>query len=457
MTNYRERPLFLIIYQYFFMINSFNHYQNSLKREHNFTKKENKIQMNSEINNEKNIHFYPFSSREWVSSVYSYNKSFSKGLVANNFLLNLLVKSYLNMLQMKRTVFNRRRDNKIRYSADRVYTGRAELEHTNSKLLISLEIYNKKKALLEYKLKNFIMLIKFWKIVVMGKKKYIPYYKKRLLLTLKRNFVVLNKWNITFFVEKTSLFSYLLKTKWRNFYFNDYVPSIKKSTAAHLHNFYNTLNYSNKQLKKIYKLEKTLSHYTKNISFNTSLYKSLSLYLKNLGLISLLEKLYGKKTKIRLVESRAVHLNSNIFVSAVALKLRDRKNKVVRVLRKAVLKRVRIPDLHTLITFDDNVETLNKNNVVNNIKQQVVSGVRFEASGRLTRRLTAMRAVFKYRYAGSLKNIRSSFNNESTTMLRGYLKSNLQHSLVNSKTRNGTFGLKGWVSSHMIDFFTRFN
>lgn len=104
---------------------------------------------------------------------------------------------------------------------------------------------------------------------------------------------------------------------------------------------------------------------------------------------------------------------------------------------------VKIPDLHSLITFDDNTEVLHKNNVINNIKQQVVSGVRFEASGRLTRRLTAMRAVFKYRYAGSLKNIRSSFNNESSTMLRGYLKSNLQHSLINSKTRNGTFGLKG--------------
>jgi hypothetical protein len=33
-------------------------------------------------------------------------------------------------------------------------------------------------------------------------------------------------------------------------------------------------------------------------------------------------------------------------------------------------------------------------------------------------------------------------------MLRGYVKSNLQYTLINSKTRNGTFGLKGWVSSH---------
>jgi hypothetical protein len=35
-------------------------------------------------------------------------------------------------------------------------------------------------------------------------------------------------------------------------------------------------------------------------------------------------------------------------------------------------------------------------------------------------------------------------------MLRGYVKSNSQYTLMNSKTRNGTFGLKGWVSSHSL-------
>ena len=49
------------------------------------------------------------------------------------------------MLQKKRkTLFKRRRDNKIRYSANKVYTSRAELQHTNSKLLITLYTYNKK-------------------------------------------------------------------------------------------------------------------------------------------------------------------------------------------------------------------------------------------------------------------------------------------------------------------------
>ena len=205
----------------------------------------------------------------------------------------------------------------------------------------------------------------------------------------------------------------------------------------------NIPSYNIRLLKKLVRLQKILFNSLKLLNFNKSKFNCLNLNLRNFGLISLIEKLYDKKVEINLVELKSIHLNSDVFSSAVALKLRDRKNKAVRVLRKAILQMVRVPDLHTLITFDDNIEAMNKNNIINTIKQQVVSGVRFEASGRLTRRLTAMRAVFKYRYAGSLKNIRSSFNNKSSTMLRGYAKSNVQYTLINSKTRNGTFGLKG--------------
>jgi len=206
---------------------------------------------------------------------------------------------------------------------------------------------------------------------------------------------------------------------------------------------YKIPGYNIKLLKKFIRLQKILFNSIKLIHFNKSKFNSLNLNLRNLGSISLIEKLYNKKVEINLVELKDIHLNSDVFSSAVALKLRDRQNKAVRILRKAILQVVRIPDLHTLITFDDTIEAMNKNNIINTIKQQAVSGIRFEASGRLTRRLTAMRAVFKYRYAGSLKNIRTSFNNKPSTMLRGYVKSNSQYTLINSKTRNGTFGLKG--------------
>lgn len=35
------------------------------------------------------------------------------------------------MLPIKKVFFNRRKDNKVRYSANRVYTGKPELEHTS--------------------------------------------------------------------------------------------------------------------------------------------------------------------------------------------------------------------------------------------------------------------------------------------------------------------------------------
>lgn len=206
---------------------------------------------------------------------------------------------------------------------------------------------------------------------------------------------------------------------------------------------YNVSTYNIGFLRKLFKLQKELFTSTKLINFNKSKFNNLVLNLKSLGLISLIQKIYGKSIEIKLVELKSIHLNSDVFSSTVALKLRDRKNKAVSILRRAILQMVKIPDLHTLITFDDNITSINKNNILSIIKQQVVSGVRFEASGRLTRRLTAMRTVFKYRYVGSLKNIRSSLNNKSSTMLRGYVKSNSQYTIINSKTRNGSFGLKG--------------
>jgi len=263
---------------------------------------------------------------------------------------------------------------------------------------------------------------------------FLSNHKNRLLYLLKNNFLIFKKWNMSFFKIKNNFIEYVLVhlryLKWSN------IPV-----------------YNVRLLKKFFRLEKLFFNSAETINFNRSKYNSLNLNLRNLGLISLIEKLYNKKVVINLVELKSLHLNSDVISSAVALKLRDRNNKAVSILRQAILHMVKVPDLHTLITFDDSIEKMNKNNIVNTIKQQVVSGLRFEASGRLTKRLTAMRAVFKYRYVGSLKNIRSSLNNKSSTMLRGYAKSNSQYTLINSKTRNGTFGLKGWVSSHRFELF----
>ena len=85
--------------------------------------------------------------------------------------------------------------------------------------------------------------------------------------------------------------------------------------------------------------------------------------------------------------------------------------------------------------------------VLRSLKHLNLRGIRVEAKGRLTRRFTASRSVSKMRCKGGLKNVDSSFRGLSTIMLRGIVKSNLQYSTINSKNRNGAFGIKAWVSS----------
>jgi hypothetical protein len=143
---------------------------------------------------------------------------------------------------------------------------------------------------------------------------------------------------------------------------------------------------------------------------------------------------------------------------SMAIKLKNRKNRILKVLQKA-LKLVKISSLHlflknksnklflnkykTLGTFSNTVEKkLLINKVLSSFKNKRISGIRLEAAGRLTKRLTASRSIFKVKHKGTLKNIDSSYKSLSSILLKGYMKSNIQYTQINSKTRNGAFGLK---------------
>ena len=428
------------------------------------SKEENYIQYKLDTKEYKNTIFYP-SNKEWFSFIYSYNKSYVKSLITQDILVNNSLTRYFNMLEDKiKLSFKRRRSNKIRYSADKIYVSRAEFKHTNTKLTIMLFIHNKQKLLIERLIRKLV-IFKFFIEEDLSKQEIQKgnVHINRLLSILKNGFYLFKNSSNGFFKKNNDLLNSLFNLKL-------WLLPLKS---------YNTL-HNNMSLRKGNKLEQIFFNDAKRINFNKLKFNCLLIKFRKLGINSIIEKIYNKKAEIKLVELKAIHLNSDVFSLAVALKLRDRTNKVVRVLRKAILQMIKIPDLHTIITFDDSMghsdtcRTVNKNilgetlihnsrvniedhihnvdenNTLNVIKQQVVSGVRFEASGRLTRRLTAMRAVFKYRYMGSLKNSRSSLNSLSSTTLRGYVKSNAQYTIINSKTRNGSFGLKCWVSSHLF-------
>jgi len=225
-------------------------------------------------------------------------------------------------------------------------------------------------------------------------------------------------------------------------------------------------------------------------------------------LIYLVNKIYKKKIEFNIVNLKKMHLNSDIYTQAVSLKLRNKDNRLYRIL-KASLRKVKLPVIrrvsekqnkpnkneflvnkirNNIISFmfrDDNKDPLNnlllyfypsadnikvkrlsslgiaahkeKQNEETKVfrtislasyvrgwlKHMKLRGIRIEAKGRLTRRATASRSVFKMKLKGGLKNVDSSFRGLSTIMLRGHAKSNVQYSLLNSKNRNGAFGLKG--------------
>jgi len=218
------------------------------------------------------------------------------------------------------------------------------------------------------------------------------------------------------------------------------------------------------------------------------------------------KKLYNKNNvEFNFVNLRKMHLNSDIYTQAVALKLRNRDNKLYRVL-KSSLRKVKVIQISKLAEkrikiYKDGlrankirnitISTMlnNENNNINisdrlgnlllnffpsiynlkgkgtkkwsirkypislttfvlrHLKHTNVRGIRIEAKGRLTRRFTASRSVFKMKWKGGLKNVESSFRGWSAIMLRGIHKSNVQYSAISSKNRNGAFGVKGWVSS----------
>jgi hypothetical protein len=229
-----------------------------------------------------------------------------------------------------------------------------------------------------------------------------------------------------------------------------------------------------------------------NVKFEKPFIRKLAYLIKNI---------YNKEVEFNLVNLYKMHLNSDIYTQSVSLKLRNRDNKLFKVLTRSLTKaklpnvsrlsekfyrdnkdeylinKIRNSYINSMFINNTNVDPLNSlllgffpstNNlkievkkkssiikrsvslykyILRTLKHVKLAGVRIEAKGRLTRRFTAARSVFKVKWKGGLKNVDSSFKGLSAIMLRGDRKSNVEYSIMNSKNRNGAFGVKGWIGT----------
>jgi hypothetical protein len=226
-------------------------------------------------------------------------------------------------------------------------------------------------------------------------------------------------------------------------------------------------------IRKILKGIYIMKWYKKNIYY--SRYK---FNLRNiLSVKSVLNKLYNNKIEINVINLKYLHLDGNILALTVARKLKHRKRRVLKAIRMA-LRLSKKPYINKFFSnllninnldnifikkdsnlFISNSIPLNKDLISKPssyksrilffyLKHKIISGMKLQGTGRLTKRLTASRSISKYMSKGSLKNRMSSYNGLSTVVLRGYVKSNLQYVNINSYNRIGAYGIKSWISSH---------
>lgn len=228
------------------------------------------------------------------------------------------------------------------------------------------------------------------------------------------------------------------------------IINICKNNTAY-YKYYEKYFYEAKYKIILEKEIKRIVYYKQLLSLNKSKFEDN--YLSRLKpLISKIWRSSKKDIEFNIINLKNISLDSNIFTKAISLKIKNRKNKLLKVLRRSLdtimfssKTRGVSPIINNYYT-PNNIENKNKtllNTIYNTIKYKKIAGARLEAKGRLTRRLTASRSVFKIKWKGSLKNLDSSYKRLSSVMLRGNIRSNIQYSIVNSKTRNGAFGIKG--------------
>lgn len=495
----------------------------------------------------KTRHFTP-AAQEWHNSIYTYNTSYIKSLpIADKNLMNLL-KSYFNAKLNKEFLKTKIKPLQMRFkrlSTKRTFVGKGHIKHTSNKAIVTFFVYNTEGMFLTSLFRAMKIKTLFptkdlkcritwerngditktysrWFTLVeyLSEREHIGWYYSYIVSIMDRFTDKLNKINTYFSSIKDLVSKEILNSDDRLTIINDILnkqdkcnnvllpyqsaPSDALTLPQYTNYKYPFYNYESKvekdYMSKFYMYRLLLK--INKLKFNDTFLSKL-VYLVN--------KIYKKNIELKIVNLKKMHLNSDIYTQAVSLKLRNKDNRLYRIL-KASLRKIKLPTIrkvsekqtkpnkneflvnkirNNIISFmfrgdntkdplgnlllkfyplADNIKvkklpaysahTHKEEEGINNLrtisltsyvrrwlKHMKLRGIRVEAKGRLTRRATASRSVFKMKWKGGLKNVDSSFRGLSTIMLRGHAKSNVQYSLLNSKNRNGAFGVKGWVSS----------
>lgn len=388
-----------------------------------YNKKTEKINFDPQ---EKHNKHYPSAVREWNNSIYVFNKNAINLIPQATELVNKLIKSYFNLynLKLERKIRSNRLLRRLRkLSSNKIYVSNGEFKHTNNKVVITLYLFNRQKFNMDKKIiKGFY---KAWSNQ--------DVLNKRWLLIQAKAIQSIKKWN-----KKKLVLIDIMESYTKNKQIIDY-----KDLSKYIILFYKKLIKKSLDKYLLHKYYQQLVFINKS-KFNYNYLQFLKIYI---------EKIYNKNVEFNLVNLRRFYLNSDILSESITIKIRKNRRKLLKYLntlkRKVKVRNKKNIFYQPILNKLNNIDKKYLEEVVlKNIKYKHVTGFRLETRGRLTRRYTASRSVSKLRYKGNLLNIDSSYRGLSSVLLKGNQKSNLQHTKLKSKTRIGSFGIKGWISSN---------
>ena len=137
---------------------------------------------------------YPPSIQEWSNSIYAYNKNLIKSLPVTDNLVNKILKSYFNLSLFHAKLKNKSRRLRIRFrrfTVNRIFLSRAEMKHTNNKVIITVYTYNRNLKYLYNRIRNLLSIIKRKKINKIWKKR--RFYDYHVFFSLPRKLKLIRK------------------------------------------------------------------------------------------------------------------------------------------------------------------------------------------------------------------------------------------------------------------------
>jgi hypothetical protein len=295
-------------------------------------------------------------------------------------------------------------------SLNRIFLNSCNIKHTNNTITLLLFLFNKNKIVIKKKLKKVNEIIK-----------------------MKTN-------------KRENINSNILMKRINNDTYYNYNIHLLKTTFKYIMNIKNN--------KYLLKKNYLASLYLNNYKFN---------YLNLINIKNIINKINNKKIKINLINIKNIHMDNNMFIDSITRKLDNRKKRILKVFKKG-LNLAKVGQLK--IIYNKNIiKAINKNNILNdinpknyinfmhnyfynkyeiimrNMKNVHIVGMSLEGKGRLTKRMTASRSLYKIRTRGFIKNLYSSIYGISTLLIRGLNNSNISNIKNSSYNKNGSYGI----------------